>query len=94
MVLLQLMKAVTAANAGSIGTHKPLQQRSCQASSAHCVLPSCVLLALQLLHAINLSAVTDLRAQPTLLAVAAHFPAKDRGTVRLIDNAVLNESMA
>lgn len=51
-------------------------------------------LPLQLLHAVNLSAVSDLRAQPTLLAIAAHFPAKDRGTVRLIDNAVLNEDMA
>lgn len=44
----------------------------------------------QLRHAEHLQPVTDLRAQPTLLAVAAHFPAKDRGTVRLIDNTVLN----
>lgn len=43
----------------------------------------------QLRHAENLGDVSDLRAQPTLLAVAAHFPAKDRGTVRLIDNTVL-----
>jgi hypothetical protein len=35
----------------------------------------------QLLHAGNLSPVTDLTSQPTLLAVAAHFAAKDRGMV-------------
>lgn len=43
----------------------------------------------QLRHAENLQPVTDLRAQPTLLAVAVHFPARDRGRVRLIDNTVL-----
>jgi pantothenate synthetase len=43
----------------------------------------------QLRHAEHLGEVADLGAQPTLLAVAAHFPARDRGTVRLIDNAVL-----
>lgn len=48
-------------------------------------------MALQLLHAVNLSAITDAKAQPTLLAIAAWFPAKDKGTVRLIDNTVLNE---
>lgn len=46
----------------------------------------------QLVHAVNLAAVADVRAQPTLLAIAAHFPARDRGTVRLIDNTVLNEA--
>ena len=33
----------------------------------------------------------DTCAQPTLLAVAALFDAKDRGTVRLIDNTVLGQ---
>lgn len=45
--------------------------------------------ALQLRDADNLSVVSDASKQPTLLAVAAKFPAKDRGTVRLIDNTVL-----
>ena len=45
----------------------------------------------QFVDAGNLSAVTDVSKQATLLAIAAHFPAKDRGTVRLIDNCVLNE---
>ncbi|GIL45485.1 hypothetical protein Vafri_2713 [Volvox africanus] len=45
----------------------------------------------ELLHAHNLGPVSDLTSQPVLLAVAAHFPARDRGTVRLIDNTVLNE---
>ncbi|KAG2501049.1 hypothetical protein HYH03_000868 [Edaphochlamys debaryana] len=44
----------------------------------------------ELLHAINLGPVTDLSSQPVLLALAVHFPAKDVGTVRLIDNTVLN----
>lgn len=44
---------------------------------------------LQLRDADNLNVVTDAAAQPTLIAVAAWFPAKDRGTVRLIDNMVL-----
>lgn len=48
----------------------------------------------QLRHAEHLQPVSDLRAQPTLLAVAAHFPARDRGTVRLIDNAVLQPAVA
>ncbi len=43
----------------------------------------------QLLHAENLGPIAQLAAQPVLLAVAAHFPARDRGTVRLIDNTVL-----
>ncbi|KAI8475061.1 MAG: hypothetical protein J3K34DRAFT_405940 [Monoraphidium minutum] len=43
----------------------------------------------ELRDAEHLGPVSDLRAQPTLLAVAAHFPARDRGTVRLIDNTVL-----
>lgn len=44
----------------------------------------------QLRDADNLSLVTDdLTKQPTLLAVAAKFPAKDKGSVRLIDNMVL-----
>jgi hypothetical protein len=43
----------------------------------------------QLCHAEHLGEVSDLGAQPALLAVAAHFPARDRGTVRLIDNVVL-----
>ncbi|EFJ52969.1 hypothetical protein VOLCADRAFT_86503 [Volvox carteri f. nagariensis] len=37
------------------------------------------------------SPISDLTSQPVLLAVAAHFPARDRGTVRLIDNTVLND---
>ena len=37
----------------------------------------------------NLAQVADAAAQPTLVAIAAHFPARDRGTVRLIDNAVV-----
>lgn len=44
---------------------------------------------MQLRDADNLSLVTDLTTQPTLLAVAAKFPAKDKGSVRLIDNIVL-----
>ncbi|GBF96254.1 hypothetical protein Rsub_08799 [Raphidocelis subcapitata] len=48
----------------------------------------------ELRHAEHLQPVTDLRAQPTLLAVAAHFPARDRGTVRLIDNTVLQPAAA
>lgn len=45
----------------------------------------------QLRDADNLHEVADAAAQPTLLAVAAWFPAKDRGTVRLIDNMVLGQ---
>jgi pantothenate synthetase len=40
----------------------------------------------------NLSLVTDVIKQPTLLAVAAKFPAQDKGTVRLIDNMVIGTS--
>jgi pantothenate synthetase len=47
------------------------------------------LLLLQVLNADNLQPIMDMSAQPTLIAVAVHFPAKDRGTVRLIDNTVL-----
>lgn len=43
----------------------------------------------QLLDADNLLEIEDASKQPTLLAVAAHFPARDRGEVRLIDNMVL-----
>ncbi|KAG2435132.1 hypothetical protein HXX76_007217 [Chlamydomonas incerta] len=43
----------------------------------------------ELLNADNLGPIADLASQPALLAVAAHFAAKDRGTVRLIDNTVL-----
>ncbi|KXZ44358.1 hypothetical protein GPECTOR_69g451 [Gonium pectorale] len=46
----------------------------------------------ELLDAGNLGPISDLASQPTLLAIAAHFPAKDRGTVRLIDNTVLGEA--
>ena len=46
-------------------------------------------LLLQLVDADNLSSISDAAAQPTLVAVAAHFPARDRGTVRLIDNTVV-----
>lgn len=53
-----------------------------------CLPPACRPLP-QLRDADNLSDVADVAAQPTLLAVAAWFPARDRGTVRLIDNAVL-----
>ncbi|WIA18346.1 hypothetical protein OEZ85_009811 [Tetradesmus obliquus] len=45
----------------------------------------------QLRDADNLHEVADAAAQATLLAVAAWFPAKDRGTVRLIDNMVLGQ---
>lgn len=45
----------------------------------------------QLVDAGNLSEVTDVSQQPTLLAVAAFFSAKDAGEVRLIDNIVLGE---
>jgi pantothenate synthetase len=48
-------------------------------------------LSMQLRDADNLHEVADAAAQPTLLAVAAWFPAKDRGTVRLIDNMVLGQ---
>ncbi|EFJ49482.1 hypothetical protein VOLCADRAFT_89713 [Volvox carteri f. nagariensis] len=34
----------------------------------------------ELLHAHHLSPISDLTSQPVLLAVAAHFPARDRGT--------------
>lgn len=44
---------------------------------------------LQLVDADNLSGVDDLQQQATLLAIAAHYPARDKGTVRLIDNIVL-----
>lgn len=47
--------------------------------------PAC----LQLVNADNLSLVDDASAQATLIAIAAHFPARDRGTVRLIDNTVV-----
>jgi pantothenate synthetase len=46
---------------------------------------------MQLRDADNLHEVADAAAQATLLAVAAWFPAKDRGTVRLIDNMVLGQ---
>jgi pantothenate synthetase len=42
----------------------------------------------------NLSPVDDLQQQATLLAIAAHYPAKDRSTVRLIDNIVLQPATA
>ncbi|KAF6258680.1 hypothetical protein COO60DRAFT_1517833 [Scenedesmus sp. NREL 46B-D3] len=45
----------------------------------------------QLRDADNLHEVADAAAQATLLAVAAWFPAKDKGTVRLIDNMVLGQ---
>lgn len=45
----------------------------------------------ELVDALNLKPVSNAAEQPTLLAVAAHFPAKDRGLVRLIDNIVLGE---
>lgn len=46
---------------------------------------------IELVDAGHLGKVTNLKDQPTLLAIAAHFPAKDKGTVRLIDNTVLGE---
>lgn len=46
----------------------------------------------QLLDACSLQPITSVLAQPTLLAIAAHFPARDKGGgVRLIDNCVLGE---
>lgn len=53
------------------------------------VLVCCASVVMQLRDADNLSLVTDASKQPTLLAVAAKYPAKDKGTVRLIDNIVL-----
>lgn len=50
----------------------------------------CAGVALQLRDANHLGTITDVKQQPTLLAVAALFPARDQGTVRLIDNTVLN----
>jgi pantothenate synthetase len=50
---------------------------------------ACCVLCVQLRDADNLSVVTDVSKQQTLLAVAAKFPAKDKGTVRLIDNMVI-----
>lgn len=47
--------------------------------------------SLQMVHGLNLGPVTDVSKQPTLLAVAALFEAKDQGTVRLIDNVVIGE---
>lgn len=63
--------------------------------SAHvlCCHHCCCLCLLQLRDADNLSVVTDASTQPTLLAVAAKFPAKDSGTVRLIDNMVIGGSL-
>ena len=47
---------------------------------------------MQFVDALNLRPVSDAAKQPTLLAVAALFSAKDgKGTVRLIDNVVLGE---
>eukprot|EP00879_Flechtneria_rotunda_P008714 GHRR01009128.1.p1 GENE.GHRR01009128.1~~GHRR01009128.1.p1 ORF type:complete len:316 (+),score=79.70 GHRR01009128.1:1132-2079(+) len=43
----------------------------------------------ELRDADNLQPITDLSQQRTLLAVATWFPAKGKGTVRLIDNTVL-----
>lgn len=58
-------------------------------SGMYVVLTLHCCLQMQLRDADNLSLVSDASKQPTLLAVAAKFPAKDRGTVRLIDNTVL-----
>jgi pantothenate synthetase len=55
-------------------------------------LSSCGVWCAQLRDADNLSLVTDVSKQATLLAVAAKFPAKDKGTVRLIDNMVIGTS--
>ncbi|KAJ9518730.1 hypothetical protein QJQ45_026005 [Haematococcus lacustris] len=44
----------------------------------------------QVVDADHLEAVTDLYRRPVLVAVAAHFPARDRGSVRLLDNVVLS----
>jgi pantothenate synthetase len=52
----------------------------------------CCTCCTQLRDADNLSVVADASAQPTLLAVAAKFPAKDSGSVRLIDNAILGDA--
>eukprot|EP00955_Chlamydomonas_euryale_P041900 352158-Chlamydomonas_euryale.AAC.4 len=49
------------------------------------------LFCLQLVDACSLSPVEDASKQATLLAVAAHFDARDTGTVRLIDNIVIGE---
>lgn len=46
----------------------------------------------QLRDADNLAPVADVARQPTLLAVAAKFPAKDAGAVRLIDNCILGDA--
>ncbi|KAJ9517906.1 hypothetical protein QJQ45_004160 [Haematococcus lacustris] len=43
----------------------------------------------QVVDADHLEAVTDLYRRPVLVAVAAHFPARDRGSVRLLDNVVI-----
>lgn len=40
----------------------------------------------------TLHKVQDASAQPCVVAVAAFFPAKDKGTVRLIDNMVMSPS--
>ncbi len=60
----------------------------CDPASHHptCRLPPA---CLQLVNADNLSPVSDASAQATLIAIAAHLPARDRGTVRLIDNTVV-----
>ena len=51
-------------------------------------------MTLQFVDALNLGPITsNASTQPTLLAVAALFPARDgQGTVRLIDNIVLGEA--
>lgn len=43
----------------------------------------------ELVDAGHLGVVTDASRQATLLAVAANFPARDRGNVRLVDNIVI-----
>ncbi|KAF5839373.1 hypothetical protein DUNSADRAFT_944 [Dunaliella salina] len=47
----------------------------------------------EVLNAQNLQPILDITAQPALVAVAAHFPARDQGSVRLIDNCVLESNV-
>ncbi len=67
----------------------PLPAATTSPHMAGCMLMR-VKAAAQCVDASHLGAITDVNSQAVLVAVAAHFPAKD-GTVRLIDNLVLGE---
>jgi pantothenate synthetase len=49
----------------------------------------CFIEHFQVLDAQNLQPVHEVTKESTLVAIAAHFPAKDQGMVRLIDNCII-----